>query len=67
MAHENEELRASIVIEKLKVEQQSQAEIEQKQRQMEELQESHRKDKLALENLKAKLQEKITQEAIFEE
>lgn len=67
MAHENEELRASIAIDKLKIEQQSQAQIDEKQRQLEALQLSHSKDMQAMENLKAKLQEKISQEAIFEE
>ena len=66
-AQKNEEVRLSLNLEKLKQEERSKAEIEKKQRELNELVTKHQADQEKMQKLQKELKERIDKEAIFEQ
>ena len=67
MVQQKEEVSMSIDLERLRHEKQSQAEIEAKERELEQLRQKHRTDDEVLQKLRSELQEKINNETVFEQ
>ena len=65
MEHKHEEVRMSMRLDQLKSEQLSKQEIETKQKELDAIMTKHRADQESLMQLRAKLQEKVNNEAIF--
>ena len=65
--HRKQEVNMSIDLNKLMQDKKSHFEIISKQRELEELKQKHTTDDIALQELRAELQQKMKQEEVFEE